>query len=173
MAMPLEMSRSWHLGLTCVALAMGCSKPSEGGTSPAPAVVVSNTSRPLALGERGDNGVFQLRVLRTKTCSVEPHFQPPAGVRKLGVEIELGAISEAQVPANPFYALLSDERGQRYEPTLAGCTPALEAARLEKGGELTGWITFDVPETLGNARFSYAPVVIGVGKPELSVDLPP
>jgi hypothetical protein len=159
--------------LAFAAWVIGCSKPSDTGSSSAPAVVVSNTGRPLALGERGDNGVFQLRVLRTKTCSVEPHFQPPAGVRKLGVEVELAAVTDAQVPANPFYAQVSDERGQRYEPTLAGCTPPLEAARLDKDEKVSGWITFDVPETLGNARFSYAPVVIGVGKPELSADLPP
>ncbi len=162
-------------GTLLVALtAVACSKPAEPERSAtSPATVVSGSQRPIAIGELGDNGIFQLKVLRTKTCSVDPPFQPPAGVRKLGVEIELTALSDAQVPANPFYALITDPRGQRYEATLAGCTPVLEAARLDKGSKTDGWVTFDVPETLGNARFSYAPVVIGVGKPEITADLPP
>jgi hypothetical protein len=112
-------------------------------------------------GESATTPHFTLEVLRTKRCSVEPHFQPPPGVEKLGVELTVSGLSQVQVPVNPFYATLRAEGGARFEATLLGCTPQLEARRVTAGQSVTGWITFDVPEGAEALEFVYSPALIG------------
>jgi hypothetical protein len=135
--------------------------------------VVGATDSVYQVGQRATNGVFELTVKGVKTCGVEPHFQPPLGVQKLGVEIELRGLTDAQVPANPFYALIVDAGGQRFEASLSGCKPVLAARRLQHGESITGWVSFDVPESLESARFRYEPVVIGAGNPSLTFEIDP
>ncbi len=148
----------------------GCQGKDE-PPQPSAAQVVGGDIRVHELGEKASNGVFALSVLGLKTCGVEAHFQPPPGIRKLGVEVEISAVSEAEVPVNPFYGLVVDDEGDRFEPTLAGCQPVLEARRIAKGQSARGWISFDVPEDLHDARFRYAPVVIGSGTKQLEFAL--
>lgn len=125
------------------------------------------------VGQTANTAFYSLRVLHVTTCSVEPHLQPPAGVRRLGVEVLIEAKGESKVPVNPFYALVSDRNGERYEATLAGCTPVLEAAQISKGESARGWISFDVPEGMAGARLSYAPAILGGSKPEVLFTLEP
>jgi hypothetical protein len=124
-------------------------------------------------GQLASNSFFELSVHGVKTCSVEPHLQPPAGVKRLGVEVTITARSDVQVPANPFYALVLTPQGNRFEATLAGCQPVLTATRLGNGDSARGWISFDLPESLSQARFSYAPALLGAGKPELVFAIEP
>ena len=67
------------------------------------------------------------------------------------------AVSDVQVPANPYYALLIDEEGRAYEATLGGCEPALPNRLLEHGESARGWLTFDVPENSRKLQLAYAP----------------
>lgn len=145
----------------------------QGNADPVPAQVVGLTPRLFALGEVAGNDTFELRLKRIKTCSVESHFHPPAGVRKLGIELEIKSLTDAELPINAFYASLANRDGDRFEPTLAGCKPALEARRIGAGETASGWVSFDVPETLKEGVFRYAPVVIGRGKPELAFAIQP
>jgi hypothetical protein len=123
------------------------------------------------LGETAHSPHFNLRVESTKRCIVEPHFKPPAGVEKLGVLVHITGNSEAQVPVNPFYALLINGQGERFEATLLGCKPQLVAQQVTRGQEASGWVTFDVPEASQGLRFVYAPVVIGAERKELTFHL--
>ena len=142
---------------------------------PVSAQIVGTEQPPHEIGQTASNGVFQLRVLGVQACNVEAHFEPPTGIRKLGIHVEIQALSEAEVPINPFYAMVVDAEGRRFEPTLAGCQPVLEARRVTEGQTARGWVSFDVPEDLRGGRFQYAPVVMGVGKKELefALDAPP
>ncbi len=150
----------------------GCKETDDAkAQAPVSAQVVGLEDRIYRIGETAANEVFQVRVLGVKTCTVEAHFQPPPGVRKLGVEVEISALSEAEVPVNPFYALIVDREGDRFEPTLAGCRPVLEAKRIQAQQSVRGWISFDVPEDLREGRFRYAPVVLGVGEKQLEFAL--
>jgi hypothetical protein len=87
------------------------------------------------------------------------------------VEVQIDATTSAKVPVNPFYALISDRNGERYEATLAGCAPVLAAAQISQGESARGWISFDVPEGISGARLSYAPAVLGGGRPEVTFAL--
>lgn len=150
----------------------GCSKEDAAPPGAASDVrIVGMGEPPAEVGDVVSNAAFAMSVHRVKPCTVEPHLRPPVGVRKLGVHVTLEAVSSAQVPANVFYALLVAPDGERYEATLAGCRPVLEAQQLVEGEKTTGWITFDVPESVTRARFRYAPVVIGVGRPHLEFEL--
>ncbi len=178
-----------HEALTCsawqLACAVGasailcgaCSKetqpPPDADQAQPAAQVVSPQAKVHELGETARSPHFELSVKNAKTCSVEPHFQPPTGVRKLGIELEITGLSDTQVPVNPFYAMLEAEDGKRFEATLAGCTPVLQATRVNSGQQASGWVTFDVPDDLRAAQLSYSPVMIGADRPTVvfSLDL--
>jgi len=159
-------------------LAASCDRvqeqPNTHHQQPVPATepsIVGASARIAQVGETASSPFFDMIVKRVKTCSVEAHFQPPIGVRKLGVEVELIGKTEAQVPANPFYALLSTQDGERFEATLAGCKPVLKASQVTEGERVSGWITFDVPDSARGTELHYAPVIIGGGRPELVFSL--
>jgi hypothetical protein len=116
---------------------------------------------------------YTLRVHNVRECAVEAHFRPPAGIKRLGVEVEMGGTSVREVPFNPFYATLVTPEGERYEPTLAGCQPGVRASRVRDGQTGRGWLSFDVPATASRLTLSYNPVVIGVGQEELLFELAP
>jgi Domain of unknown function (DUF4352) len=118
----------------------------------------------VAVGQVARNSYFEMTTLGTQLCSVEAHFRPPAGVEKLGVEVRITGVNPTEVPINPFYAELRDGSGQRFESTLAGCSPALPARQVRQGESATGWITFDVPVGLRDLELRYEPIVIGVGR---------
>lgn len=165
------LARALWSSLTLAALACSCSKDEASKPAANGVRVVGTNEPPAEIGQRIENGVFEMSVERVKPCTVEPHFRPPPGVRKVGVEISLKAVGQAEVPANVFYGLLIAADGERYEATLAGCQPVLEAKRLGSGESTSGWITFDVPESVTQAQFRYAPVVIGAGRPHLVFEL--
>lgn len=140
-------------------------------TTNPPAQVLTTQER-YALGETAATPHFTLKLSQLKPCSVEPHFSPPRGVRKLGLLLELSGSSSVEVPVNPFYALLHNSDGDRFEATLIGCTPQLRAGRLSKGQSASGWVTFDIPDDDASPlRFSYSPVMIGAGRQEVSFQL--
>lgn len=161
-----------------VATATSCRKDPEhhaisddrSGAVPA---VLSASLAPVRFGEEAKNPYFRARVLNWKPCAVESHLEPPPGVRKVSVEIELTASGGAEVPSNPFYAQLADKDGRFFESTLAGCPPLLEAARLRTGESARGWITFDVPESSVPHSLVYQPAVIGVSPPKVELLLSP
>jgi hypothetical protein len=123
------------------------------------------------LGATASARDYTLRVLNVQDCRVAPHFAPPAGLKKLGVEVEIGGASQREVPVNPFYASLADASGERYEATLSGCSPALPAGRVVDGQSRRGWLSFDVPVSVGRLELSYEPMVLGVGREQLRFDL--
>jgi hypothetical protein len=125
----------------------------------------------VAIGQRGVAQHFAMRFSETKECVMEPHFRPGAGQIKLGVLVDIEATGDAQVPANPFYATLLDASQNRYETTLAGCQPALQATQLARGQKASGWISFEIPKTARSLRLTYAPLLLGAGKDELSFAL--
>jgi Domain of unknown function (DUF4352) len=159
-----------------VCLALSCQgAPTQGTPEPSsaiPATVVGGLTVH-EVGQTATTAFYSMRVLHVTTCTVEPHLQPPAGVRRLGVEVAIEATTETKVPVNPFYALISDRNGERFEATLAGCAPVLAAAQISQGESARGWISFDVPQEMLGARLSYAPAVIGAGRPEVVFALDP
>lgn len=164
-------SKALLLGALLAILAVSCkeeAKPTSGGTE-VPVIGVSAEVHPL--GATGQARDYSLRVLNVRDCNVEPHFRPPKGVVKVGVEVEIAGLSPKEVPVNPFYARLVSADGARYEASLAGCQPVLEASRVTEGQTKAGWLTFDVPADASRLRLAYEPVVIGVGKEELLFDV--
>lgn len=142
---------------------------SSGG---APAVLSAGLA-PVRFGEEAKTPYFRMRVLNWKPCAVEAHLEPPPGVRKVSVEVELIASGAPEVPANPFYAQLADGDGRQFESTLAGCPPLLEAKRLRAGQSARGWITFDIPDSSVPHSLVYQPAVIGVSPPKVELLLRP
>lgn len=141
-----------------------------GGAAP---VVVSASLAPVRFGEEAKTPYYRIRLLNWKPCAVEAHLEPPPGVRKVAVEVELTASGTTEVPSNPFYALLADRDGKLFESTLAGCPPLLEATRLSGGRSARGWITFDVPESAVPHALVYQPAVIGITAPKVELLLSP
>lgn len=161
-------SRSRSLGtlllfgasVTCV----GCKERDTAQQAPTPARVVPATPEPVGLGEIARNAYFELVVSDARPCRTEPPFAPAAGFERLGVSVKIQGLSTLDVPVNPFYAALRDASGQRFEATLAGCTPALRAGRVTQGEQTEGWVSFDVPQSRGALEFRYEPLLIGVGR---------
>lgn len=162
----------WSI-VALAALIAGCEQKAAPETDPGAPAQMLGLPRKHALGETARTPHFSLQVHNTKSCSVEPHFEPPPGVRKLGVEVTVQGHSRVQVPVNPFYATLRAPGGDRFEATLLGCTPQLEARRVTAGQKVTGWVTFDVPEAAEELELIYRPALIGVGPEEVTFQLSP
>lgn len=159
-------------GLVAVACLAACERESEPtNVLRGEASLVGTGSALHELGVTARARDYTLRVLNVQDCHVAPHFAPPAGVKKLGVEVEIAGTTAHEVPVNPFYASVISASGERYEATLAGCSPALSAGRVVEGQVRRGWLTFDVPVAAGALQLSYEPVVIGVGREQLRFDL--
>lgn len=135
------------------------------------ATIVGAESTVHPIGETARARDYAMRVLNVSECNVEPHFRPPTGIEKLGVEVELSGTSERDTPVNPFYARLSTPGGERFEASLAGCRPSLKAERVKRGKQVRGWLSFDVPAAKPRFTLVYAPVVIGVGREELLFEI--
>jgi hypothetical protein len=164
--------------LAVVFAAPCCNKPPSNAErhaaqSHSPATIVSATSPATRFGEEAKNPFFRMRLLNSKRCAVEAHLESSPGLRKVAVEVELQAAGTQEIPANPFYALLTDRDGRQFESTLAGCPPLLPAARLRSGESARGWITFDVPEGSEPHSLVYQPAVIGVDPPRAELLLDP
>jgi hypothetical protein len=133
--------------------------------------IVGTAAQVYELGATAHARDYSLRVLNVQECHVAPHFAPPPGLKKLGIEVEIGGSSAREVPVNPFYAVVVASSGERYEATLAGCSPALPAGRVVEKQTQRGWLTFDVPVSVGRLELSYEPVVLGVGREQVRFDL--
>lgn len=141
-------------------------------TTSMPATVVGAGNELHDVGETAAARDYRLKVLNVKACTVAPPFAPAPGIEKVGVEIELLGVTERQVPVNPFYAQLENSKGTRFEATLAGCQPGLEAQQITQGQTVRGWISFDLPaQHRRELTFTYSPVVIGVGREEVRFSL--
>jgi hypothetical protein len=114
---------------------------------------------------------YQLRVSAPQDCSPRSHDAPPAGARRIGVEVWLQPTASIQVPANPYYAKLVDSQGSVYEATLGGCGAPLGPTLPARGQPAKGWIVFEVPRTARDFRFTYTPELVGVTKSELTIEL--
>lgn len=124
-----------------------------------------------AVGERAESRDYFMTLVRVTTCDVEPHFRPPTGRIKLGLEVLVEARGPREVPTNPFLATLRDSEARDYQADIAGCTPTLRADRLAKNDQARGFITFEVPSDATGLVMTYAPFVVGVGLEELTFAL--
>jgi hypothetical protein len=165
---------NWVVWPCCALVAtlggVGCNNKDD--TRPTSSAALVGPTRPVhQVGQLANNGYFELSVQGVQACSVEPHLQPPTSVKRVGVQVLLRGVGQEAIPANPFYATIIGPAGERFEATLAGCQPVLAAQQLAERQSATGWISFDVPQTLSQAQFSYAPALIGANKPELVFDI--
>lgn len=163
------------VALGCGACQGGASRSSgSGSASDVPAAVAGD---PAALGQAplGRVGVpittphYVLRVAAVDDCS--PGRPDPAGIRRLGAQLELAPTGEAQVPANPYYARLVDGLGNVYEATLGGCGDPLAPTLPEPGQSARGWVVFELPRGARDLTLTYRPELVGGADAELSVAL--
>ena len=144
---------------------------SRAGVDPAPVLGSPGGEAVHAVGNPVDARDYRMTVLGTRPCKVEPHFAPRQGNMKLGVEVEIEGRTEREVPVSAFYSTLSDDAGNMYRPTLAGCAPALPAERVREGESVKGFITFELPDAARGLRLSYEPFVLGSGEQRLTFSL--
>ena len=102
-----------------------------------------------------------------KDCPLGAGSSARKAFAKIGVEVDLQATSNLEVPVNVFYATVMDANGDRYLATLAGCEPALPAVIITHDGSAHGFITFEVPRLSRKLELRYAPPVIGQAGEEL------
>ena len=166
--------RTWRKRAACAAgvFALAACRRTD-GPAPAPsstsdhAVLLGMEDRVHPVGEVGQARDYTLRVESVEDCAARPPFAAKPGDVKVGVEVVIEGTSKSEVPVNPFYASLLDERGDRYSSTLAGCDPGLPSVRVVQGAAVRGFISFEVPKTARKLEMRYAPVVIGPGVEEL------
>jgi hypothetical protein len=103
---------------------------------------------------------YSLRLAETKLCD-QARIRPRPGHVRLGVLIEIEGLGAREVPVNPFYARLVDaERdGYAYAATFGGCEPDLKSSRIGKGEKMSGWITFEIPDSARGLELSYDPFI--------------
>lgn len=165
--------RSWCVFL----LLLACERSAEErGASPSDSTrarVLGAASTAVPIGQFAETSYFRMRVHEQGPCLVEDYLKPAKGLRRLGVEVTLEATGAQGVPANPFYATLETREGNRFESTLAGCRPVLEAEQLQPGQSTRGWLSFDVPESEVPAQLRYEPLVLGAGRQTVLLSLEP
>ncbi|HEX9620877.1 MAG TPA: DUF4352 domain-containing protein [Polyangiaceae bacterium] len=124
-----------------------------------------------AVGEKASATDYELIVSELRECKVEDYFEPRPENFLLGVKVTLAGLTGRQVPVSPFHALLKDESGNEYRPTLAGCRPSLRSQRIDKEEEASGYVTFEIPRSARGLTLSYAPFIVGGASQTLSFDL--
>lgn len=163
----------WLLALAGVVAFAGCHRlqslragAADAGTSPA----ASSNAR-AAIGQQVRTSLYRLTVRGVRQCPPTAFEKPAKGRLWLGVDVEIEAFAATPVPANPFYARLTDSDGHSYRARFDGCRPGLRHAPLARGTEAHGMITFEIPEHASGLVFSYDPRVPGQQKQEVRVDL--
>jgi hypothetical protein len=159
-------------GCVIASSSLGCNAPRQ-QSAPTTAIVdgtLSSGDR-VGMGRRASNAYFSLRALNSKVCTLAPHLAPPPGIKRLSIELELTAVGDTEVPANPFYATLVDDKAQRFESTALGCSPILGGSPLANGASTRGWVTFDVPESSVGQAVAYQPALVGVRSPRAELEL--
>lgn len=127
----------------------------------------ATASRIHVQGELGQAPDFAMSLDGVKECPLGTGNALRLDFEKIGVEVDLEATMDRQIPANPFYATLTDPAGERYPATLAGCEPALPSVVLGHGEKAHGFITFAVPRLARKLELRYAPPVVGRPPEEL------
>lgn len=142
---------------------MSADEPNERGAPSAAAANQPNHvgAPPLKMGETAYAPAYQLQVLNLKTCPSPAWHQLKAGMVRLGVEVEIVALSDERVPANPFYARLIDAEGKAYRPVFGGCEPDLRHRPLGKNERTRGFISFEAPASSPRFTLRYSPQLPG------------
>jgi hypothetical protein len=143
--------------------------PAAPASAPAPAI--APTPQVHGVGAEARAHDYSLVVTEVQECQVKYYFKPKKGNIKLGVEVLIEAVSDKEVPVNPYYAKITDSEGHAYVSTFGGCEPELKAVRVTQAQPARGWITFEVPEAAKGLVFSYSPIIIGGLKQNLEFDL--
>lgn len=164
-----------HLLGACLLL-LACergAKEDSDSTTKGPARILGATTAAAPLGQFAQTSFFRIRVHEQRACQVEDFLKPPAGTHRFGVEVTLEATGEQSVSANPFYATLETRDGDRFESTLAGCRPVLQAKQLKPGETVRGWLSFDIPDSAVPNRLRYEPQILGAGRQRALLALEP
>ena len=115
--------------------------------------------------------LYELRVTSVEQCVPPPLAAPPAGTRRIGIELELRPLGDIQIPANPYYARLVDENGDVHDATLGGCGTALAPTLPERDQPARGFVVFDVPRRSSRFTLLYAPELVGAPKEQIVLEL--
>ena len=119
------------------------------------------STQPVKQGATARARSYTMVVRQVKTCATKSYTKPRAGFEKVGVLVEITALSDQRVPANSFYARIVSRGGKEYRATFGGCTPDLRHTPLAKGESTSGWMTFEIPERTTGLRLKYAPFLRG------------
>lgn len=104
-------------------------------------------------------------------CPRTRYEEPEKGHIWLGVELRLEALTDTPVPANPFYARLTDSDGRRYHARFDGCKPPFSHAPLSRGATAQGLVTFEISDHATRLVLHYDPQVPGHQHQEVQFDL--
>jgi hypothetical protein len=116
---------------------------------------------------------YSLRVLGVEACRASSALGPADSTRRIGVELAIEPTGDVQVPANPYYARLLDERQQVHEATLGACGAPLSPPLPQRGRAARGVVVFDVPRASRQLTLLYAPELVDLPKEEVSIALGP
>jgi hypothetical protein len=144
-------------------------KPEAAGSGPEPTAAGAAPEGRTGTSVRTTH--FELRASAPRDCSAVPRGARADDVRRIGIDVTLTPLGELQVPANPYYARLVDERGNVHEATLGGCGKALGPHLPARGEVASGMIVFDVPRASRAFTLTYAPALVGLATEEIEVAL--
>jgi len=163
----------WLLGLAGAVAFAGCrrldalgSSSADGGQTPA-----ASSSAGVEIGRQIRMSLYRITVDGVRQCPPTSFEQPDKGHVWAGVEVSLEALTATPVPANPFYARLTDADGRSYRARFNGCKPALSHAPLARGVTAHGLVTFEIREHASGLVFRYDPHVPGHQDQEAHFDL--
>jgi len=152
-----------------ILLFTACARKPDAGSGPEP--TAAGASLEGRAGAVVRTGHYELRASAPRDCSAVPRGARADQVRRVGIEVRLTPLGELQVPANPYYARLVDERGNVYEATLGGCGMALGPNLPTRGEVASGMLVFDVPRTSHDFTLTYAPELVGLATEEIEIAL--
>jgi hypothetical protein len=125
----------------------------------APALAQPSSLEPRAPAVRPapvQNDYFRLELGEASTCAMSDPTLPPDR-ELLTVAVSVEAVGELEVPANPFYAELTDADGRAYRARFRGCEPGLGGPPLRRGERARGLLSFEIPRAARDLRLSYRP----------------
>jgi hypothetical protein len=157
------MARLLALSLFCC----GCRSPGGGEQTP-PAELGAGSPR---AGATIRTDYYLIRASLPEECAPPDRSTRSAATRRVGIHITLEPSSDAQVPANPYYARLVDAEGNVYEATLGGCGNAPAPALPARGQAARGWVVFELPRAARPVTLLYTPEILGASKAELAIEL--
>lgn len=141
-----------------------------GGSPDGPAPAASSSAG-VAIGRVARTDLYRMTVQSVRECPPTAFEEPEKGHLWLGVDVELEALGDTPVPANPFYAKLDDGNGKSYRARFGGCKPAFGHPPLSGGATAHGLVTFEIAERASGLHFGYDPRVPGHAKQEVRFEL--